>query len=119
MLKEKKQKKAKKGGKKYEASEHDETNSEKPPEEDKQEEVKYAMGEQYDAELAALRKVDYEFEQLLAKAKVKALKKNEMEVYNDLDAKKMNKAALKIYLFGDDKPKDSIDMKELNKDWDG
>ena len=56
------------------------------------EEIKYAMGDQYDQERADLARVDYEYEQLLAKAKVKALKNNEMQVYDDLEQKKMNRA---------------------------
>ena len=36
------------------------------------------MGEHYDNAVAELEKVDYEFEGLLAKAKVKALKQNEL-----------------------------------------
>ncbi len=59
------------------------------------------MGDEYDAQLASLRKVDYEFEQLLAKAKVKALKNNEMQVYDDLEQKKLNRQEMKIYIFGD------------------
>lgn len=78
------------------------------------------MGDQYDAERAELARVDYEYEQLLAKAKVKALKNNEMKVYDDLEQKKMNRAQLKLYLHGDkDKQKESVDLEEINKDWRG
>ena len=82
-----KEKKKKKG----KAIEDDDVPSQK--EANKQnEEIKYAMGDQYDQERADLARVDYEYEQLLAKAKVKALKNNEMQVYDDLEQKKMNRA---------------------------
>ena len=42
------------------------------------------MGDHYDNELAELEKVDYEFEGLLTKAKVKALKENELAYYDEL-----------------------------------
>lgn len=84
VAKEKKKKKGK-------AVDDDDVPSQK--EENKQnQELRYAMGDQYDAERAELARVDYEYEQLLAKAKVKALKNNEMKVYDDLEAKKMNRA---------------------------
>ena len=78
------------------------------------------MGEQFDQEMENLRKLDYEYEQLLAKAKVKALKENDMQVYGDLEAKKLNRAALKLYLYGDpNAQKKSVDLDEINKDWKG
>ena len=110
-----KEKKKKKG----KAVEDDDVPSQK--EEIKQnEEIKYAMGDQYDAERADLARVDYEYEQLLAKAKVKALKNNEMQVYDDLEQKKMNRAQLKLYIHSDkDKQKESVDLEQINKDWTG
>ena len=80
------------------------------------------MGEEYDRELSDLRKVDFEYEQLLAKCKVRALKENRMDVYDGLDQKKMNRAAMRIYLQGGkdkDKDKDSFDLTEVNKVWEG
>ena len=79
------------------------------------------MGEMYDKEVGDLRKVDFEYEQLLAKCKVRALKENKMDVYDGLDQKKMNRAAMKIYLQGGkkDKDKDSFDLTEVNKVWEG
>ena len=50
------------------------------------------MGDHYDQTLSDIRKVDYQFEELMNKAKVKALKNNEMQVYDDLENKKMNRA---------------------------
>ena len=51
---------------------------------------------------------------MLAKAKVKALKNNELHVYDELEANKMNRQAIKTYLFGEDqlKKKDDVDLKE-------
>ena len=78
------------------------------------------MGEQYDNEINNLRKVDFEYEQLLAKCKVRALKENRMDVYDGLDQKKMNRAAMKIYLQGGKKKDtDSFDLTEVNKVWEG
>ena len=78
------------------------------------------MGEQYDNEIKDLRKVDFEYEQLLAKCKVRALKENKMDVYDGLDQKKMNRAAMKIYLQGGKKKDtDSFDLTEVNKVWEG
>jgi hypothetical protein len=78
------------------------------------------MGEHYDNAVAELEKVDYEFEGLLAKAKVKALKQNELQIYDKLEKKQMNKAATKIYLFGDrNAQKEAYDLDEINLDWKG
>ena len=59
-------------------------------------------------------------EQLVSKAKVKALKNNEMKVYDELEQKKMTKADMKIYLYGDrNAQKESVDLNDINKDWGG
>ncbi len=49
------------------------------------------MGDDYDNQIKQLREVDYEFEQFLAKAKVKALNNKDLKVYKELEEKKMNK----------------------------
>ena len=78
------------------------------------------MADQYDKELADLRKVDYEYEALLAKCKVRALRENKMDVYEGLEQKKMNRAAMKLYILGDTKQQtDSMDLTEVNKVWEG
>lgn len=126
-LKDKKRKKLQKAGKtkkEIEAQELEQAAEKledaKDQPEVKEEQVKYKMGEDYDNQLNALRKVDYEFEQYLAKAKVKALNSNDLTTYQELEQKKMNKAAIKIYLYGDEnKNKESIDFDELNKDYKG
>ena len=84
-------------------------------------EIRYAMGDHYDKELSDLRKVDFEYEQLLAKCKVRALKENKMDVYDGLEQKKMNRAAMKIYLQGGkkDNDDDNVDLTEVNKVWEG
>ena len=67
-----------------------------------------------------MEKIDYEYEQLLSKCKVRALRENKMDVYDGLEQKKMNRAAMRIYLQGDkDKQKDSVDLTEVNKVWEG
>ena len=42
-----------------------------------------------------------------------------MDVYDGLDQKKMNRAAMKLYIDGDKKPTDSVDLTEINKVWEG
>ena len=44
-----------------------------------------------------------------------------MDVYDGLEAKKMNRAAMKIYLQGGkkEKDKDEVDLTEVNKHWEG
>ena len=43
-----------------------------------------------------------------------------MDVYDGLDQKKMNRAAMKIYLQGGKKKDtDSFDLTEVNKVWEG
>ena len=64
------------------------------------------MGDLYDKEVGELRKVDFEYEQLLAKSKVRALKENRMDVYDGLEQKKMNRAAMRIYIQGGKKEQD-------------
>lgn len=64
------------------------------------------MGDLYDKEVGELRKVDYEYEQLLAKCKVRALKENRMDVYDGLEQKKMNRAAMRVYIQGGKKDQD-------------
>ena len=89
--KEKKRKKDIKAGKNVEESEDNKSQAgdQKQKEEEK---VRYVMGDHYDQTLSDIRKVDYQFEELMNKAKVKALKNNEMQVYDDLENKKMNRA---------------------------
>ena len=122
-LKEKQKKKQRKGEKVATKDQDDDSqkeDEEKLNQDIKAEELKYRIGEEYDNQLEELRKVDYEYEQLLAKAKVKALKLNELQAYDDMENRKMNRAQLKLYL-QDDKnaQKESVDLKEINKDWDG
>lgn len=59
--------------------------------EEKKDEIRYKMGDDYDNQIKQLREVDYEFEQFLAKAKVKALNNKDLKVYKDLEEKKMTK----------------------------
>ena len=78
------------------------------------------MGEHYDNAVAELEKVDYELEGLLTKAKVKALKLNELPIYDKLEKKQMSKAEVKKYLFGDkNAQKEPYDLDEINVDWKG
>lgn len=74
----------------------------------------------YEAQWEALQKRDYEIEQLLAKAKVKALKQNDLRVYDDLELKKLTRKQMRAYLNADKaKERPEIDMDEINKDWQG
>jgi len=124
-LKAKKEARAKKQGKRGGAvikndEKDDDIESKKSEKPKQEEEVKYVMAEQYDNELSELRKVDFEYEQLLAKAKVRALKENKMDVYDGLEQKKMTRAAMKIYVQGGQKKEnDSFDLTEVNKVWEG
>lgn len=72
----------------------------------------------YEAQWEALQKRDYEIEQLLAKAKVKALKQNDLRVYDDLELKKLTRKQMRAYLNADKaKERPEIDMDDINKDW--
>lgn len=128
MLKEKKAAKAKKKGKKGEVeavaeAEDDASDKAKEPAEQKLEEVKYALGEMYDKDVAEVNKLDYELEQLLSKAKVKALKTNDMKVFDLLQTKKMSRREMRAFLNGKkEEPqevKESMYLKDLNKEWQG
>lgn len=82
--------------------------------------VTYRIGKEYDEQMSNMRKMDYQYEQLLAKAKVKALKQNDMRVFDDLHDKKMNKASIKAYLDAEkDKKTEYVNVAELNKEWEG
>lgn len=93
--------------------EAEENKVEEPP-------ITYLVGDMYEAQWEALQKRDYEIEQLLAKAKVKALKQNDLRVYDDLELKKLTRKQMRAYLNADKaKERPEIDMEEINKDWQG
>ena len=47
---------------------------------------------------------------------MKALKQNELQVFDELEQKKMTRAQLKLYVQGEEK-KESVDLTELNKEY--
>ena len=49
-----------------------------------------------------------------------ALKKNDLRVYDDLEQKKLTRKNMRAYLNADkNKDKPEVDLKEINKDWEG
>ena len=81
-------------------------------------EVPFKLEKQFDQQLKVFKKVDYDMVEKVTKAKGKALKENDLKIYEKLEKNEMDKKEIEEYLLGDQKlDKNEINLDELNKDY--
>ena len=75
-------------------------------------EVEFKLANQFDTQIKALKKVDYEMVQKTTQGRIKALQENDLKTYEKIEDQKMDKKEIDKYLKGEEKDeKNEINLK--------